>query len=275
MFRHFAAICIAAFVFTSCSKDVQDTTQDEISEQTLAQIKALGFSTQEAKKIPEGYLVEGDIILTEENLRTPSNSPILVIAREEQYRTTNLVTGKPRVISVKLSLDAASTSHSNAFNAALDESIRRYNAENLGLTFQKVTTGTAHITVVAYNENSNVLGSAGFPSGGEPYNQIKMNTYHYSIGTDATNVNYIGTIIAHEMGHCIGLRHTDYMNRSFSCGGRKQNEEKPFSSGYGAHWIEGTPTGPDAASWMLACIGRGVDRPFNSNDKIALNVLYK
>jgi hypothetical protein len=42
----------------------------------------------------------------------------------------------------------------------------------------------------------------------------------------------------------------------------------------GAIHIPGTPTGPDPTSWMLACIGSGVNRPFNSNDVTALNYLY-
>src|SRR5678810_928237 len=73
--------------------------------------------------------------------------------------------------------------------------------------------------VVAFYQVSNVLGSSGFPnSTGDPYNQVQMNTYWYSTGTTTTNVNYIGTIMAHEIGHCIGFRHTDYMSRRYSCG---------------------------------------------------------
>jgi len=29
----------------------------------------------------------------------------------------------------------------------------------------------------------------------------------------------IVSVIAHEAGHCIGFRHTDCMDRSYSCGG--------------------------------------------------------
>ena len=83
--------------------------------------------------------------------------------------------------------------------------------------------------------------------------------------------NYLGTILAHEMGHCIGFRHTDYMNRSFSCGGSAVNEG---ASTVGAVLIPGTPSGPVSGSWMLACIGSGQNRPFNSSDIVALNYLY-
>ena len=256
--------------FTACKKDVKETTPDDISNVTIEQIKALGFNTEKIQKIEEGYLVEGDIVLTEENLNELSSSPNLLIAQEEQYRTNNLVnTSKYSTISVGLS--NTSSQHQAAFSAALDEAISRFNAENLSIRFQRVSS-RANITVSAYYQVSNVLGSAGFPSkNGAPYKQIKMNTYWYETGTGSTNVNYIATVIAHEMGHCIGFRHTDYMNRSYSCGGSGGNEG---ASNVGAVHIPGTPTGPDANSWMLACIGDGDNRTFNSNDKTALNYLY-
>jgi hypothetical protein len=77
--------------------------------------------------------------------------------------------------------------------------------------------------------------------------------------------------MAHEIGHCIGFRHTDYMDRSYSCGGSATNEG---ASTVGAIQIPGTPSGPDANSFMLACIGSGMNRPFNNNDKTALSYLY-
>lgn len=91
-----------------------------------------------------------------------------------------------------------------------------------------------------------------------------------AIGTNP-NANYLATILAHELGHCIGFRHTDYMNRAYSCGGSPTNEG---ASTVGAVHIPGTPTTADPNSWMLACIGSGQNRPFNANDKTALNYLY-
>lgn len=258
-------------LFTACTKDVKEPAYEELTSSELAQIRSLGFSTDDAQKTDEGYLVEGDIILTAADLRAAPSSPNLVIAQEEQYHTFNLVkyAGK-RTITIGLS--NSSDKHEAAFSAALDEAIERYNAEGLMLEFQRVSTG-ANITVVAYYEASNVLGSAGFPTNtGDPYRQVKMNTYHYSTSTGSSNVNYIGTIMAHEIGHCIGFRHTDYMRRAYSCGwGGNEGQSK---NGVGAVHIPGTPTGPDARSWMLACIGDGVNRPFNANDKVALSYLY-
>jgi hypothetical protein len=269
----YAAIAFAALSLTACKKQITENNEDTITASTLTQIRQLGFSTEGAQKVQGGYLVEGDIFLNNEALSSQPNSPNLVIAKEEQYHTFNLVS-KTKHPVIKVALNNSSANHDAAFSAALDEAILRYNAENLEVTFQRVTTG-ADINVVAYYQVSSTLGSAGFPtSAGDPYHEVKMNTYHYSNSTGTTNVNYISTIMAHEIGHCIGFRHTDYMDRSFSCGGRRTNEEKPFASGYGVVHIPGTPSTPDAASWMLACIGTNVNRPFNTNDRTALNHVY-
>ena len=94
---------------------------------------------------------------------------------------------------------------------------------------------------------------------------VLESTYHLT-------VNGIATIMAHEMGHCIGFRHTDYYNRAISCGGSVSDEG---ASTVGANLIPGTPSTATLAaqSWMLACTD-GSNRFFNSDDKTALNFLY-
>lgn len=251
---------VFAFGLSSCQKDAKDIPQEEISQETLTQIKALGFGTSNVQKVEEGYLVEGDIILTAAQLNAKPSSPTLRIAGEEQYRTFNLVKSLPRTITI-----SAPTSPSG-FSAAVDHAIARYNAENLQITMQRVSSN-ANITVRIVNTGQ-YIASAGFPDAqGNPYTEVK-----YAKKYTAYSDGFITTVITHEVGHCIGFRHTDYMNRSYSCGtGGNEGQE---TTGVGAVQIPGTPSGPDAASWMLACLSSSTNRPFNSNDKVALNYLY-
>ena len=259
MLKPLAFLLIAAFAITSCKKEVKEAPQDEISQETLTQIYNHGFGVSNVQKIEEGYLVEGDIVLTEEFLNSTPGGNFLRIANNEQYRTTNLVTGLPRTITI-----SSSGSVNSNVSSAIDVAIDRYNAQNLTITMQRVASG-GQINIKIVNGGP-YIASAGFPSGGDPYGTVKFNR-QYQNWQNST----LASVFAHEVGHCIGFRHTDYMDRSFSCGGSASNEG---ASSVGAVHIAGTPTGPDAGSWMLACIGNGINRPFNNNDRTALGVLY-
>jgi hypothetical protein len=253
---------IAALLIVGCKKEVnQPQESDEVSQVVKDKIFALGFTSSNAKKIPEGYLVEGDIVLTEEDLNKVPENIFLRVGDEEQYRTFNLVSGLPRNITVRVS-----TSLPSSYITATNNAIARYNAQGLRVTFTRVTSG-GNIVISAAPSGAGYLASAGFPSGGNPYSSVRVNRAYL----DTWNSNTVTSIIAHEIGHCIGFRHTDYMNRSYSCGGSPVNEG---SGGVGAVHIPGTPTGPSSGSWMLACIGNGTNRPFTSSDRTALAYVY-
>ncbi|HWJ27143.1 MAG TPA: M57 family metalloprotease, partial [Flavisolibacter sp.] len=240
-----AVVCLTVATLVACKKDAKVASQDNsISQQTLAQIKALGFSTTDIRKVDDGYLVEGDIVLNDELLNSQPEYKLLRVGDEEQYRTTNLVKSLPRTIKILVS------NLGTAYVQGADLAISRYNALNLQIKFQRITSGTANITIVGFNQGPSggyiTLGSSGFPNKkGDPYNQIKMNTNQYAYGSNP-DVTYVGSVIQHELGHCIGFRHTDYMNRAYSCGGTPVNEG---ASNIGGIHIPGTPTGPDANSW--------------------------
>ncbi len=259
-----AIAIFSATTFFSCQQEETPAAQEQteqISEVTLGRIHQLGFGTKNVVRIPEGYLVEGDIVITDQMLGEVAQRQLLRVGQEEQYHTFNLVKNLPRVITVSISSRLPAS-----YVAALDEAILRYNAETLNITFLRVSSGGA-IDIV--RGNGSYLASAGFPTAaGEPHNLIKVNSS--AIGTNP-NQKYLATILAHEIGHCIGFRHTDYMDRSYSCGGSTANEG---ASTVGAVHIPGTPVTADPNSFMLACIGSLMDRPFNANDKVALDYLY-
>ena len=66
---------------------------------------------------------------------------------------------------------------------------------------------------IAAKTMSGTGGSAGFPSGGNPYGTINIGTGLQSYSNDVNE-----HVITHELGHTIGFRHSDYYNRSISCG---------------------------------------------------------
>lgn len=248
----------------SCQEKAAEPTPTQaqgVSEAVRNQIKALGFNSNDVRATEGGYIVENDILLTAEDLNNPAQQTKLRVGSEEQYRTNNLVTGLPREITV--SMDVAN--FPDSYKKGLDEAIRRYNAENLQIKFKRVSSGGA-LKILKWSENGAV---GGFPSNGNPFPTIRMNPA--SLG-NINSVNFAATVIAHEMGHCIGFRHTDWQDRRYSCGANAENPFEPADPD-GAIFIPGTASGAEAKSWMLACQDGG-DRPFTTNDKKALNYIY-
>lgn len=257
-----ATLVLGLFTFTSCS-DISEPSvapkQETISKATAEKIKALGFNPNNALKVADGYLVEKDIILTEQDLAKGALMYDKSAPKEEQYRTTRLVTGLPRVIRVRVS-----TSLPAIFVQATDEMIARYNSRNLLLTFQRITSGTATINITRDETlPTGVLGSAGFPtSSGNPFGTVRMKPSTFGSNP---SLGFVATVLTHEVGHCIGFRHTDYFARV--CGGGNEG-----AGSIGAILIPGTPSSIDNASFMISCAGGNV--PFSNFDNIALDALY-
>jgi len=146
----------------------------------------------------------------------------------------------------------------------------------LEINFQIVNqNANPDILIIRYPPIFDLFGfvaSAGFPSAaGDPFGSINLSgELDLYFGFDQ---GAIASVIAHEIGHCIGFRHTDFFDRSISCGGNPVNEG---DAGIGANLIPGTPSGADLegnGSWMLSCTD-GSDRPFTTFDKVALDFLY-
>ena len=187
-------------------------------------------------------------------------------AVQEQYRTTNLVTGLPRTINV-IGYTGGSFALTRKMRTALQWTINNYNAINTNMTFT-LTFGTnwQPYDIVVYKTNGSAGGSAGFPSGGDPYQFVQIFS-----GTNSYNTNVVEHVMTHEIGHCVGMRHTDYFNRSLSCGGSPINEG---DAGVGAIHVPGTPTGFDPESVMLSCFSSSEDGEFGFFDIEALEFLY-
>ncbi len=257
-----AVMALSAILMHSCEKQSQPSPEEEISQDVLAQIPNLGFSNVNVLRDEGGYVVEGDIFLTSDLLNQKPGWSTLTIANTKQYHTTNLITGLLRTITVSVSSKLPAT-----YFAATNEARARYNAENLGISLVRVSQ-RGEINITKAPTFAGYVAVAGFPTqSGNPYNTIKINSALLEINPGFN----LPTIVTHEIGHCIGFRHTDYVDRSFSCGGATVNEGE---GNVGAIHIPGTPTGPDKRSWMLSCIGPRENRPFNANDRDALAYLY-
>jgi hypothetical protein len=266
--------CLA--ILASCKKySAPVTNSTVISEEEKALVAAAGFNSNWFEKTADGkYLIEGDIALSREQLQemngaTPTNN--LIVANEEHYRTYNLVstpTTGARTISVRLT-----DGFPAYYSTALDQSLKRYNDLGLNIFFQRVSTG-GDIVITAANLGTSgggcILGqSSGFPdASGNPAKGFTLSNSPCALSY-ISDANKADEVMAHEIGHTIGFRHTDYKRRN-SCGPGGGET----AGSIGAVHIDGTPTNVSGSynSWMMACTNG--DPIFNSDDAIALRAIY-
>ena len=270
------AVLLASFTLvTSCTQDEVVPNNNEISDEVSAKFEELGFDVSDIRKVnttnpltketTSGFLLEGDIMIPLAQMESMLGSELFHQGPcGEQYRTNNLVSS-PRTISV-IGYTGGSQALDNTMRTALSWAVDNYNALNIGLTFT-LSYGTNYGSkdIVVYKGGSGAGGSAGFPSGGNPYKYVQILSGTSSYGTNVTE-----HVITHEIGHCLGMRHTDYFNRSLSCGSGGNEGD----GGVGANHIPGTPTGFDANSIMLSCFSSGEDGEFGSYDVTAFEYLY-
>ena len=269
------------FMFSSCSDDGINSVQEddpiteesgEINDEMKDFLESLDIMVENAEVkpfyFPDGtsedrVYLDGDITMTQSDFNELQDTPRGEIDAR-QYRTYNLV-NSPRTINVIGYTGGGGYGLTNKMRTALQWSVNNYNALNTGLNFT-LTYGTNYqpYDMVVYRvPNGQAGGVAGFPSGGNPYKFIQI----YS-GMDNYNTNTNEHVITHEMGHCLGMRHTDWFSRQ-SCG---QSGEAANPSG--AVQIPGTPSGYDSNSVMLACFGANEDGEFGFYDRVALEYLY-
>ncbi len=285
-------IIIVMFTVISCSQDSQfgEAQNTIIIEEDyriipnyqmsigdIVNLQKLGFSGSSGIAVEKTnyfderyviYLMEGDIEIRKDSLK----SMVSNIGAAKQYRTNNLV-ASPRTIRV---IGMNMNNHPTLIQALI-LAIENYNNLNINLNFTLEFRRVKTINeAVNADIDSDILvkvggtaagGSAGFPTNGNPYSSVRISYTTVNFGLDVCE-----HVLTHEIGHCIGLRHTDFFNRSVSCGlGGNEGD-----ANVGAIHIPGTPEmmNIDMNSIMLSCFNAFQSGEFSNFDTIALETLY-
>ena len=277
MVKTMAVVVLAATaVLTGCVSDIgpkpSETTADVSAvgekesekEIIIENLMLADFPVEEIGVLPDGTVFVGeDAVVTLQASREMANSASL--SRQRQYSTGNLVGRAVEVICIKPSSEFAAN---GVLSKALDAAIESFNSQDLRFTMQVGNAGcSADIKAKVTSGNG---GKAGFPANGLPYDQFRIGEMLGS-GPDRLAKH----LIMHELGHCVGFRHSDYYDRSISCGGSSPKPEKKQKNPYAANHIPGTPaTAVLNGSVMNACYNSGSDGEWTDSDIEALQALY-
>ncbi|EZH72722.1 hypothetical protein ATO12_21550 [Aquimarina atlantica] len=271
-----------ALTLLSCDKDQVTIPVEEsslvVEKDVLSKITSLHFNPNGIKKVMindiDGtqkamYLVEDDIMLSKSQIMDMGLHGGI---QNKQYRTNNLVTST-NVIRVVGYTGNNQYGLSATAQTGLQYAVNNYNNENLSIRFI-LSFGTSWRAndILVYVDNSinpdpnRSAGIAGFPSNGYPFTRVRINN-----GANLTQTNQqLEHLLAHEIGHCIGLRHTDWNTRK-TCG---ENSNEGVSNN-GLVYIPGTAgPGGDPNSIMNACYPANTDGEWSNLDRVALNYLY-
>ena len=254
-------------ILSGCTNDTIDEADPglTISKQVIEKVVSVGLNpdgmTIDRLVRPDGteedvYVIEGDIAMSAEQLAEMS---IYDGITSEQYRTNNLV--NPGVIQV-IGYTGGSNGLTLNMQTALLQAVNEYNNLNLTIRFDLTFAPSTNGDIIVYKTSGGSI--AGFPANGKPYKWIALSDSFSSV-----SVSVLKILLMHEIGHSIGLRHTDWFSRQ-SCG---QNVSEG-DAGVGAIHIPGTTTGFDPDSIMLACFTFSTNGGFSANDIIALQFLY-
>jgi hypothetical protein len=235
------------------------TSSTDDTQEIISNLVQAGFPADDIMVVDGQVYVGRDAQVSLE----ASREMLISDGDKEQYRTTNLVSLSLSTICVD-----GSRLTKEPFNTAVNNALANYNNQNL--TFNMVRTSGNQAgcdALITIKLSGPTGGSSGFPTGGLPFNSVQIGR-----GLASFQTSTVTHVITHELGHCVGFRHSDFFDRSISCGGTPSNEG---AAGVGAILIPGTPSGAVVGGSVMNSCFRTVEAGvFTNTDLTALNALY-
>ncbi|MEE1947194.1 M57 family metalloprotease [Pedobacter sp. KR3-3] len=271
----FLLITLTLFTLASCKKSQEPLNQESKSNKVLEYITSLGFPLSSIKDSGNEYIVDGDISFSKD-MEIPTTKSTKVEKRLDlslnttmslstnsrkigQYYTGTTISPTNR-INIRIFVDPSMTSMNNEINSAIDQ----WNNVNADIIFTIVANGAYDILIKDENLGTGSCGQARFPLNGKPGNLIRINKNYIS----GNSFDQRQRTIAHELGHCIGFRHTNWASNNESKNG--SDDAGTQADALDVPGVGGT----DASSLMNGkeCgIGSTV---LSQKDKLALLALY-
>ena len=221
-------------------------------ENDMRIIQSLGFDTLDVVELKSGYLIQGDIYIEKSKLVTYSQPQT-----RQAYHTTGLI-GHPKQRSITVGVDSSiPASGVDDWRDEIQEAINLWNPlSNLKMTYTTAANPDMLIrSDVSAPLSNNTIAAGSWPMNGKPGPSIWINL-DYDYNKTIPRLQKIYNMV-HELGHCFGLRHTNWKSR---------NESNAYD-------IYGTPDS-DPYSVMNGGTAEYQWSGFSEGDKKAFEYLY-
>ncbi len=254
-------LCYSMFLaFTSaCDNGLEAVSFEKQKPQRPASIgddmciiQSLGFDTLDVVKLKSGYLIQGDIYIEKSKLVAYGQPQT-----RQAYHTTGLI-GHPKQRAITVGVDSSiPASGVDDWRDEIQEAINLWNPlSNLKMTY----TTAANPDILIRSDAStplpnNAIAAGSWPMNGKPGPSIWINL-DYDYNKTIPRLQKIYNMV-HELGHCFGLRHTNWKSR---------NESNAYD-------IYGTPDS-DSYSVMNGGTAEYQWSGFSEGDKKAIEYLY-
>ncbi|MGE9310982.1 M57 family metalloprotease [Niabella sp. CJ426] len=199
-----AVILFCNILLFGCKKN--DLTSGKKTEPVgaLKALKNLGYDTSGVVDMGDHYLVENDIVISKSLLSG-------TLPRQAYGGNSQLVgVSKQRSMTIRIDNSVPSNNGNLDWRNEVPQAIAVYNnLATSNIRFTLVTSATADIVIKtgSYSATSSPA-RAPLPSGGNPGSYVEINT---SFTGTLSSIEKVYTLV-HELGHCIGLKHTDWYN---------------------------------------------------------------
>lgn len=248
---------ILAILISACNNELE--TMEPTKQQTISVevndvhiLQSLGFDTLNLIPMNDYYLIEGDILLEKGMLSSYDKAQT-----RQAYHTTGLI-GHPKQRTITVGVDSSiPASGVDDWRNEIQEAINLWNPlSNLKMTY--TTEANPDILIRSDANNplpNNVIAAASWPLNGQPGSSIRINL-SYNNNKTIPKLQKIYNMV-HELGHCFGLRHTNWKSIGES----------------GANHIDGTSI-TDSKSIMNGGTAEYQWAGFSEDDKKAIKKLY-
>lgn len=243
----------AVALLAACSDREPSPAAPPAGDPLVERLVAMGFQRDQIVDRGDHFLVEGDIRITKAEARLlPAAARPRTPGGPSYQRYNGTVASNRRVVRVNLAaVDAEDATWAAATRAAMSN---WSSVSGAGITY--VEGSPADVTVTLYSGPGDCTAAVGaWPSAGAPGATVTINRSYSGSYTLAQRT----WIMTHELGHNIGLAHTDQSFGTLIPGTSTSDAGSVMNSGstYG-----GCP--PAAPSWSW----------FSSGDQTALRWLY-